>query len=182
MTIEKIYLAGGCFWGTEHYMKEVPGVVSTRVGYAVGEDGKSVATDPQYVTYRNVCGGNGHAETVEVVYDSDVTNLHSILEEFAYTIDPTLRNRQGPDVGVQYRTGIYYLKEDFPEHGEIIRNFLNELQNDYDRRIVTECFPLLQFVEAEEYHQKYLVKNRNGYCHINFADIARKKSEKERCL
>lgn len=178
MNIEKIYLAGGCFWGTEHYMKDINGVISTKVGYAVGTDGESVAIDPKYVTYRNVCAGNGHAEAVEVTYDADVTDLLSVLEEFAYTIDPTVLNRQGADVGVQYRTGIYYLADEFPEHERITNEFLCKLQSEYTDKIVTENYPLLQFVEAEEYHQKYLIKNRHGYCHINFAEIARRKAEK----
>lgn len=197
MKIEKIYLAGGCFWGTEHYMKDVPGVTGTRVGYVVGMDGESVAVDPKYVTYRNVCGGNGHAEAVEVEFDAEATTLREILEEFAYTIDPTILNRQGPDIGVQYRTGIYYLKNgdtagetcepcqscggtqlSTSDHAKIVTEFLADLQKEYNDPIVTENYPLLQFVEAEEYHQKYLIKNRFGYCHINFADIARKKAEK----
>ena len=178
MKIEKIYLAGGCFWGTEHYMKDVSGVTGTRVGYVVGKDGESVAVDPKYVTYRNVCAGNGHAEAVEVEFDADVTTLREILEEFSYTIDPTIINRQGPDVGVQYRTGVYYLEESYPEHAETVTEFLTELQKEYQDPVVTENYPLLQFVEAEEYHQKYLIKNRFGYCHINFAEVARKKALK----
>lgn len=172
MIQETIYLAGGCFWGTEHYMKTVAGVLSTRVGYALGKKETGNPQLPETVTYEEVCNHSGHAETVEVVFDADAISLREILREYAYTIDPTSLGRQGMDFGIQYRTGIYSLTE---AQRQIVADFLAELQQEYDRPIVVENLPLLQFIPAEEYHQDYLEKNPNGYCHIDFAAIARKK-------
>jgi peptide methionine sulfoxide reductase msrA/msrB len=169
---ETIYLAGGCFWGTEKYMEAIDGVLSTRVGYALGKKEGQMPKVYETITYEQVCAGNGYAETVEVVFDAEKISLMQILKEFAYTIDPTSLGRQGMDVGVQYRTGIYYTSE---AQAPSITAFLRQLQQEYDRPIVVESLPLLQFIKAEEYHQKYLTRNPNGYCHINFAKIAKKK-------
>lgn len=169
---ETIYLAGGCFWDTEKYMESINGVLSTRVGYVLGgKDGK-IPKVHETITYEQVCGGIGYAEAVEVIFDTEKINLSQILKEFSYTIDPTSLGRQGMDIGVQYRTGIYYTNE---TQVPITASFLQQLQQEYDRPIVVENLPLLQFIKAEEYHQKYLTKNPNGYCHINFAKIAKKK-------
>lgn len=169
---ETIYLAGGCFWGTEQYMESIEGVISTRVGYALGKkEGREIKL-PETVTYEEVCRGVGHAETVEVVFDPNKINLNQILKEYAYTVDPTSMGRQGMDIGVQYRTGIYYTDE---TQEPIIAAFLKELQQEYDRPVVVETLPLLQFIKAEEYHQKYLTKNPGGYCHINYEKIAKQK-------
>lgn len=171
---QTIYLAGGCFWGTEKYMELLAGVISTRVGYAVGEDSISSRRElPETTSYEAVCGGNGYAEAVEVVFDPKKIPLSTILKEFAYTIDPTTFGRQGADVGIQYRTGIYYTN---PEQKTIAEAFLVDLQKDYDKPIRVECLPILQFILAEEYHQKYLDKNPRGYCHINFEKIAKLKA------
>lgn len=169
---ETIYLAGGCFWGTEQYMESIEGVISTRVGYALGKkEGREIKL-PETVTYEEVCRGVGHAETVEVVFDPNKIILNQILKEYAYTVDPTSMGRQGMDIGVQYRTGIYYTDE---TQEPIIAAFLKELQQEYDRPVVVETLPLLQFIKAEEYHQKYLTKNPGGYCHINYEKIAKQK-------
>ncbi len=169
---ETIYLAGGCFWGTEQYMESIEGVISTRVGYALGKiEGREIKL-PDTVTYEQVCRGVGHAETVEVVFDPEIISLPHILKEYAYTVDPTSMGRQGMDIGVQYRTGIYYTKA---EQAPIIDSFLKELQQEYNRPVVVENLPLLQFIEAEDYHQKYLTKNPGGYCHINYEKIAKRK-------
>ena len=174
MKKETIYLAGGCFWGTEHYMKTIEGVLETQVGYALGE--KPLWNPPlrDHVTYEEVCNRSGHAETVEVIFDSDVISLEEILKEYAYTIDPTSLGRQGADIGIQYRTGIYSLNE---EQRQTAADFLAELQKEYDQPIMVENLPLLQFIPAEEYHQDYLEKNPRGYCHINFAKIAKLKQK-----
>ena len=174
MKKETIYLAGGCFWGTEHYMKTIDGVLETKVGYALGE--KPLWNPPlrDHVTYEEVCNRSGHAETVEVIFDSDVISLEEILKEYAYTIDPTSLGRQGADIGIQYRTGIYSLNE---EQRQTAADFLAELQKEYDQPIMVENLPLLQFIHAEEYHQDYLEKNPRGYCHINFAKIAKLKQK-----
>ena len=109
--LHTIYLAGGCFWGTEKYMRCVDGVLETRVGYALGE--KPLWNPPlkESVTYEEVCNHSGHAEAVEVVFDAEKISLTEILREYCYTIDPTSLGRQGMDIGIQYRTGIYSLTE-----------------------------------------------------------------------
>ena len=175
MKKETIYLAGGCFWGTEKYMQSVAGVLETRVGYALGE--KPLWNPPlkESVTYEEVCNHSGHAEAVEVVFDAEKISLTEILSEYCFTIDPTSLGRQGMDIGIQYRTGIYSLTE---EQRQTAQAFLDTLQKDYKQPIMIENLPLRQFIQAEEYHQKYLEKNPNGYCHINFEKIAAQKAAK----
>lgn len=154
--MSEIYLAGGCFWGTEKYLASIKGVLSTEVGYA---NGKTVSP-----SYEEVCHNDtGHAETVKVVYDRDVLPLSFLLSLYFEAVDPTSVNRQGGDAGTQYRTGIYYVdKADRP----VIETSLNDLQSRYPRPLAIECKPLDNFYRAEEYHQKYLDKNPGGYCHI----------------
>jgi len=153
---KEIYLAGGCFWGVEKYLGLLDGIISTEVGYANG-----YTENP---TYEYVCRGNtGFAEAVRVIYDAAITNLDALLLQFYDIIDPTTKNRQGPDIGSQYRTGIYHTN---PGDAAIITKSLNELQKSYDAPIVTENLPLSTYYKAEEYHQKYLDKNPDGYCHI----------------
>ncbi len=155
--IKKIYLAGGCFWGTEKYFSLIPGVISTEVGYANGKT--------QHPTYEEVCRENtGHAETVQVEYDSGQLSLTFLLELFFDVIDPTSLNRQGGDVGEQYRTGIYYVDD---EDEAIIRGIVVLLGESLDKPVMIEVKPLLNYYPAEEYHQKYLDKNSGGYCHID---------------
>lgn len=151
-----IYLAGGCFWGTEKYLASIPGVIATEVGYANGK------TDNP--TYEDVCSGNtDHVEVVRVEFDPAIISLSFLLEVFYKSIDPLAVNRQGGDVGRQYRTGIYYIDEgDHP----IIESSLEALQKDYERPIAIEHMTLKNYSPAEEYHQKYLDKNPAGYCHI----------------
>lgn len=152
-----IYLAGGCFWGTEHYFRLVRGVVDTKVGYANGH------TD-QAPTYQEVCTGTtGFAETVRIDYDSDILALETILDLYYKTIDPTSLNRQGGDIGEQYRTGIYYVDT---KDREVIQRSLEDVQRLYRAEVVVECLPLANFYNAEEYHQRYLEHNPTGYCHI----------------
>lgn len=162
----EIYLAGGCFWGTEHFLKQIRGVKSTEVGYA-----NSSVENP---TYKEVCTGNtGAAETVKVVYDPQVVKLALLLELYFQTIDPTSVNRQGGDSGEQYRTGIYYTdKADLP----VIEKAVGDLAKEYAKPIAIEVMPLANFFNAEEYHQDYLDKNAGGYCHINpkLFELARK--------
>ena len=155
-TIKEIYLAGGCFWGTEKYLSLVNGVVDTDVGYANG--------NTENPTYEQVCHNNtGHAEAVRVAYDTNVISLERILILYYDVIDPTSINRQGGDVGSQYRTGIYYVDESDRER---IEDSIKELQKKYEKPIAIEVKPLEQYFLAEEYHQKYLDKNPEGYCHI----------------
>lgn len=155
--LSEIYFAGGCFWGTEHFMKQIRGVKRTEVGYANGHT--------ENPTYKQVCTGNtGFAETVKVVYDPREVDLNLLLDLYFKTIDPTSLNKQGGDQGSQYRTGIYYTnKSDLP----IIEAAIKKLAREYPKPIVVEVEPLSNFYEAEDYHQDYLDKNVGGYCHIN---------------
>lgn len=167
MRMQEIYLSGGCFWGTEAYIKKLPGITSTEVGYANG------ITD--HPTYEDVCSGETNAaECVRVEYDADVIPLSLLLEAFLRTIDPTSLNKQGNDRGTQYRTGIYWTDD---SDAFIVKSTLAQLQQNLDKPIVVEAEPLKSFFPAEEYHQDYLDKNPSGYCHVNLADATRFISE-----
>lgn len=154
--MKTIYLAGGCFWGTQKFLDQFDGIISTTVGYANGEK-----VDP---TYEEVCNDSGHAETVKVEYDESVISTKTLVGYYFMTIDPLAVNHQGGDTGIQYRTGIYYTDE-------MLVSDINEAvaseQNKYDVPLAVEVMPLANFYKAEEYHQKYLDKNPGGYCHIN---------------
>lgn len=153
----EIYLAGGCFWGTEHFLKQIRGVESTEAGYANG--------NTKNPTYEEVCHNNtGFAETVKVVYNPQEVSLGLILDLYFKTIDPTSINRQGNDRGSQYRTGIYYTN---PADLPVIRNAISALEKNYVKPIVVEVEPLKNFYKAEGYHQDYLDKHPGGYCHIS---------------
>lgn len=155
--LHTIYLAGGCFWGVEAYMKKLPGVKDTEVGYANG--------NTENPTYEEVCYNNtGHAETVKVVYDTQLITTQQLLDGFFKVVDPTSVNKQGNDRGSQYRSGIYYVDE---EDRDIAEKVLAEQEKRNDVPVVTELLPLSNFYPAEEYHQDYLDKNPGGYCHIN---------------
>lgn len=155
--MKEIYLAGGCFWGVEEYMSRIEGVVDTEVGYANGHR--------ENPSYEQVCTGTtGHTETTYVKFDQSIISLEDLLNRFWRIIDPTVLNRQGPDRGTQYRTGIYYIEDG---DLEIINKTLEEQKKGYDEPIVTEIMELESFYPAEEYHQDYLKKNPGGYCHID---------------
>lgn len=155
-----IYLAGGCFWGVEAYLKKFPGVYDTEVGYANG-----TTENP---TYEQVCYNNtGHAETVKVVYDTSQITTDQLLEGFFKVVDPTSFNQQGNDRGSQYRSGIYYVDEADKDAADKAVNTQKEM---YKKEIATEVLPLDNFYPAEDYHQDYLDKNPSGYCHINLKD------------
>ncbi|MNM86026.1 Peptide methionine sulfoxide reductase MsrA [compost metagenome] len=155
--MKKIVLAGGCFWGVEEYFSRIDGVKETKVGYANGHK--------ENPTYEEVCTGlTGHAEVIYIEYAKEEVTLDKILEKYFGIIDPTVLNRQGPDIGHQYRTGIYYIDE---EDLEVINEYKEKEQLKYDKPIVTEIEPLKCFYDGEEYHQSYLKKNPGGYCHIN---------------
>lgn len=153
---KEIYLAGGCFWGTEHYFKQIKGVEHTEVGFANGQT--------ENPTYQEVyTDTTGYAETVRIVYDDTIVDLKFLLQMFMKAIDPTSLNKQGGDEGTRYRTGIYFKdKADLP----IIVHVLEEEQRQYVDPIVVEIEPLKNFYPAEEYHQDYLDKNPTGYCHL----------------
>lgn len=153
---KEIYLAGGCFWGLEKFFSLISGVVETQVGYANGK-----TDNPTYIQVSTE--NTGHVETVKVTYDSLKADLSFLLSMYYKVIDPISINRQGMDVGEQYRTGIYYTE---PEDLQIIEASINQLQKDYQEKIAVEVRPLKSFWPAEEYHQDYLNKNPYGYCHI----------------
>ena len=170
---KEIYLAGGCFWGTELYVSLIHGVISAESGYANG------ATS--HPSYREVCSGSGHAETVHVIYDPRIVSLDEILTAFYDSIDPTAKDRQGNDIGRQYRSGIYYVPNaDGSESTDaaVIRASLDALQKRIGKTVGVEMGPIVNFYRAEEDHQKYLEKNPHGYCHISPALIARMREKR----
>lgn len=150
--MKTIYLAGGCFWGTQKYLDQIHGVTATEVGYANGASNSATYGD-----------GSGYAETVRVDYDPRVAPLAFLLREFYKAMDPTTLDRQGNDVGTEYRSGIYYTD---PADRPIIDASLAELQTRLTAPVAIETGPLKTYTRAEDYHQKYLVKNPGGYCHI----------------
>ncbi len=152
-----VYFAGGCFWGTEHFFKQVRGVTATEVGYANG--------NLQHPSYAQVSTGtSGFAETVKVNFDPALVDLKLLVDLFFKTIDPTSLNKQGNDIGTQYRTGIYYTNAD---DAAVIKEQIAALASQYKSKIVVEIEPLQNYYNAEAYHQKYLDKNPGGYCHIS---------------
>ena len=156
--IEKvIYFAGGCFWGTEHYMCQFPGVLDTAVGYANGN-----VHNPAYEQVYT--DRTGHVECVKVTYDPEVISLAALCRLFFRSIDPLLLNRQGEDCGTRYRTGIYWTDE---EDRRIIEDIYAEIQSGYEEVLAVEKCPLECFYPAEEYHQDYLYRNPEGYCHLS---------------
>lgn len=170
--MKEIYLAGGCFWGTEHYIKQVDGVVATEVGYANGN-----IANP---TYEDVCTDRtGYAETVHITYDPQKVSLEFLLQLYFKAIDPTSIDQQGHDKGTQYRTGVYYVD---PADKAVIEKVFAAEQRQLNEHIAVENLPLSNFYRAEEYHQDYLVKNPTGYCHLPtlLFEYARKASRAHR--
>jgi peptide methionine sulfoxide reductase msrA/msrB len=157
-TSEVAYFAGGCFWGVQHYFKQGPGVIDAVSGYMQGH--------VDHPTYRQVCTDTtGHAETVKVVFDPRKITYRRLLEAFFVMHDPTQINRQGPDLGEQYRSGIWYVNDEQRREAEA---YIKELQasNGYNgRKIVTEVEAAKTFWPAEEYHQDYIAKN-GAACHV----------------
>lgn len=156
--IKIIYLAGGCFWGTEGYFKKLKGVLKTVVGYANG--------DSENTNYE-IVSSTDHAETVKIYYDFSKISLAEILLHYFRIIDPKSINRQGSDIGRQYRIGIYWEKGD-EESEKIVRKFI-EYEESKIGKVAVEISELKNFVKAEDYHQDYLDKNPGGYCHVNLA-------------
>ena len=155
--VKTIYLAGGCFWGLEAYMQKLNGVEDAISGYANGK-----TENPSYYDLKT----SGHAETVKVIYNPEIISLEDILAHYLRVVNPVSVNKQGNDVGTQYRTGIYYTDE---AEKAIIENVLAKEQTKHDKPIAIEVEPLRHFYEAEEYHQDYLEKNPGGYCHIDLS-------------
>lgn len=167
--MKEIYFAGGCFWGTEHYIGSFEGVTETMAGYANGD----LASPSYQQVYTD---RTGHVECVKVLYDSSVTSLATLCRLFFRSIDPLSANRQGNDCGTRYRTGIYWTDEaDRAEVGKVYE----EIQQAYGEPLAVETGPLKCFYPAEEYHQDYLIKNPEGYCHLSLSTLrlAREYSE-----
>lgn len=169
--LKTIYLAGGCFWGTEHYLKMIDGVVDTCTGFANGN-----GENPSYKeVYTDT---TGFAETVRVVYDPEILPLSLLVELYFKAIDPLSLNKQGEDEGTRYRTGIYYSdSEDLP----VIEEVYAKVQDALGMPLAVELEPLRNFYSAEEYHQDYLEKNPDGYCHLPVAlfEFAKKANSKK---
>ena len=156
--MEKATFGAGCFWGVEAAFRRTQGVIDTAVGYAGG-----TLDNP---TYRDVCSGTtGHAEVVEVTYDPDQVSYETLLNVFWENHNPTTRNRQGPDVGSQYRSAIFFHTPDQQTIAEASKERLDQ-NGQYRRPIVTEITPASTFYHAEEYHQRYLEKRGLEHCHI----------------
>lgn len=159
--LKEIYFAGGCFWGVQAYYSRILGVKESSSGYANG-----TTENP---TYKQVCTGTtGFVEAVRVVYDRTMVSLEELVNRLFMIMDPTQLNRQGADIGTQYRNGIYYLDS---EEAELIKKIVESKQEYYNTKIVTEVEPLKNFYLAEEYHQEYLDKNPGGYCHVKFDSL-----------
>ena len=165
--MKRIVLSGGCFWGVEGYYKQLKGVVDTNVGYTNG--------NIENPAYEDLLSGKAtHAESIEIYYNEDEISLEQILEHLFRFIDPTSLNKQGGDVGIQYRTGIYYKDQD---DKKIIDNFMKEMNKLYNNKVAVEVMEEAGFYLAEDYHQDYLDVNPNGYCHVDFGLI--KEEEKK---
>ena len=169
--MKTIYLAAGCFWGAEHYLKLIRGIIHTEVGFANGH------TDNP--TYKQVyTDTTGYAEAVRVDYDPELISLKLLIELYFKAIDPTSLNQQGEDRGTRYRTGIYYTD---PSELDTIKSVVDEVAQHYVRPLVVEVEPLRNVYPAEEYHQDYLDKNPDGYCHLPLAlfEFAKKANQEK---
>ena len=156
--METIYFAGGCFWGTEHFFQQIKGVVRTETGFANGNE------DLPKPTYEEVyTDSTGYAETVKVEFDREQVSLEFLVRLFFRAIDPLSLNQQGHDIGTRYRTGVYYVSE---EQKPVIEAVFAEEQKKYQEKIQVELLPLKNYYPADEYHQKYLDKHPDGYCHL----------------
>lgn len=150
-SVSEILLGAGCFWGIQASFDKLDGVIETEVGYSGGH-----TEDP---TYKEVCSNRtGHAEVVKVVYNPQVLNTRKLLDHFFDIHDPTTLNRQGPDIGSQYRSAVFFMNEEQRKDAEDAKEYWN---GRYPRKVVTEITPAGRFYRAEEYHQKYYQKN--GY-------------------
>lgn len=159
--LSKATLAAGCFWGVQYYFDQIPGVIKTRAGYTGGHK-----KDP---TYEEVCAHNtGHAEAVEIEYDSDLVAYDTLLRHFFRLHDPTQLNRQGPDIGDNYRSAIFYHDE---QQKKIAEEVIKQVQPNFKKPIVTQIVAAGEFYQAEDYHQKYTEKTGRGMCHISYKPI-----------
>ena len=168
--MKTIFLAAGCFWGAQHYLKQIRGVVETETGFANG--------DTENPTYKEVYTDmTGYAEAVRVVFDPAVLSLRKLINLYFDCIEPTSVNQQGEDCGTRYRTGIYYIE---PEDYLIVKEVFDDVQRGYSAPLAVEVEPIRNFFPADESHQDYLDKHPDGYCHLPQAlfEYARRANEK----
>jgi methionine-S-sulfoxide reductase len=159
--MQQAIFAAGCFWGVQYYFDQVPGVVSTTAGYTGG-----TTEDP---TYEEVCSHTtGHAEAVLIEFDSGKVSYETLLKQFFRMHNPTELNRQGPDVGDNYRSAIFYVTDDQKAMAEKVRD---EQQANFDQPIVTEITEAGPFYNAEDYHQKYTERTGRGMCHVPYEPV-----------
>ncbi len=162
MKKETAILAAGCFWGVQYYFDQIPGVLETEVGYTGG-----TSDNP---SYEQVCGhGTGHAEATKIIFDPGKINYETLLRQFFRMHDPTQMNRQGPDVGDQYRSAIFYDSEEQKTTAQKIIDELNK--SKFAGKIVTSLEPAGKFWPAEDYHQKFTERTGQGMCHIPYAPV-----------
>lgn len=154
--------AAGCFWGVQYYFDQVPGVLETEVGYTGGHTNSP--------TYEQVCSHTtGHAEATKITYDPEKVSYETLLKQFFRMHDPTQLNRQGPDVGDQYRSAIFYTSEDDKKTAQAVIDQLNK--TEFNAKIVTSLEKAGKWWPAEDYHQKYTEKTGMGACHIDYAPV-----------
>lgn len=161
MNTQTAIFAAGCFWGVQYYFDQVPGVVRTTVGYTGGH-----TEDPIYEDV--LTHTTGHAEAVQVEFNPEEVSYETLVKHFFRLHDPTQLNRQGPDIGDNYRSAIFYLNGEQKEIAEKVRD---EVEDEYDQPIVTQITPASEFYPAEEYHQKYTEKTGRGMCHVPYAPV-----------
>ena len=160
--MKTIYLAAGCFWGSQAFFDQMKGVVKTSVGYANGNK-----ANPKYEELKQ--GKANHAETVKIEYDERIIPLEKILDYFLFIIDPYSVNHQGEDYGIQYRTGVFFEDNTMEEE---IRSYFQKREEELNQgKFAILIEPLKNFYLAEEYHQDYLKKNPHGYCHVDLNRI-----------
>lgn len=159
--MQEIYLGAGCFWGTQYFFDSINGVTETEVGYSGGK-----YDNP---TYEDVCyKETGHAEVCRVVFDESVVSLEEIVKYFFKMHDPTLVNRQGPDIGTQYRSIILYTTT---SQKDVIDEVVLALSPEYSKPFATEITALKKFWPAEDYHQKFTKRTGRGACHVSPSDL-----------
>jgi methionine-S-sulfoxide reductase len=159
--VDQACFAAGCFWGVQYYFDQVPGVRSSAVGYTGGQ-----LEDP---TYEDICyRSTGHAEAVRIEFDPTQVSFETLCRHFFRLHDPTQFNRQGPDVGDQYRSAVFYVNQ---QQKVIAESVKEQCQGDFKDPIVTVIEPLRDFYQAEEYHQHYTEKTGRGMCHIPYSAI-----------
>lgn len=161
MSMQKALFAAGCFWGVQYYFDQVPGVIETAVGYTGGH-----TLNPRY---EDVCTGTtGHAEAVQITFDPTQVSYQTLVRHFFRLHDPTQLNRQGPDIGEQYRSAVFYYDE---IQKNIAQTVIESIREQYEDEIVTKLVPASTFYPAEAYHQKFTERTGRGQCHVDYKPL-----------